>query len=273
MGSLALPSYGNQLDVYHEDKLDDIIVLDQVGSPVAVTLIVWEDVADTDQRALRDVLSEYGSPVLSGGRQDVKLDTQLFTGSPHRTGLRGSSQYTVSVDVTGPGSPNSTTTVSGTIAGSAAQTFPRLASALTAVLTDVNVNFVNGNALRFSTTAVGSDAKIEIGRFGTLLNPASPLLGFFGFKKSLVGASTRQEILELNRTDANVLFSDKYSFIIRKRRPFRNVAFEISTGKVRSEYFDTGSNSFGSPSVGVWRLLGTNALSGSPNTSPSWLLP
>ncbi len=279
MGSQPLPSYGNQIDVYHENKIDDIIVLDQVGSPVKVTLIVWEDVADTDQRAMTALFRRYGSPVTSGGRQTLNINTREFVGSPHPTGLKGSDRYTVPVNVTGPGSPNSVASQTVSISGSDAQTFPQLASALTTALTDVDVLFVNGNALRFSTTALGANAKVEVGRFGTLFNPASPLLGFNGFNTPLVGATTRQEILEVNRTDTNVLFSNKYNFIVRGRHPYINRAFAITTGKVRSEYFDSGSNSFGSPRVGEWRKLpgsgspNTNNPSGSPATSPDWLLP
>ena len=177
------------------------------------------------------------------------------------------------IDVTGPGSPNSTTTLSATITGSTARTYPQLASALTSALNNVDVAFVNGNALRFSTTAVGHDAKVEIGRFGTLFNPASPLLGFNGFNKPRIGVSTVREVLELNRTDANVLFSDRYSFVVRGRRPAINQPQILPLRGFRTEYFDSGSNSFGSPAVGVWRILGTNALSGSPATVPSWMLP
>ncbi len=268
MGTLALPSYGILIDVYHENKLDEVVLVETSGSPTTLTLIVWEDVSTVDQRALRDVISKYGSPVLSGGRQDVILDTQLFTGSPHLTGLKGNNQFTVSVDVTGPGSPNSTTTQSVTITGSTARTYPQLASALTAALTDVTVNFVNGSRLRFETTVLGSNARVEIGRFGTLFNPASPFLGFFGFSDPLIGVSTLREVLELNRNISNVPFSSKYSFVNRKRRPYLNVPSQL-----RTEYFDSGSNSFGSPSNGVWRRLGTNELSGSPNVTPPWLLP
>ncbi len=272
MGNVALPSYGKQLDVYHEQRVDEIIVLDEIGSPTKVTLIVWDDVADTDQRALIQVFGQYGSPVLSSGRQTVSINTSQFVGSPHPTGLKGRGQYTITVDVTGPGSPNSITSQTATIQGSDAQTFPQLASALTSVLNDVDVAFVNGKSLRFSTTAVGSNAKVEVGRFGTLLNPASPLLGFNGFKKPRIGVSTAREVLELNRTGANVLFSDRYNFVVRGRRPAINQPQVEPLGGFRTEYFDSGSNSFGSPAVGVWRLLGTNALSGSPATVPSWML-
>lgn len=268
MGTLVLPSYGLQIDVYHENKLDPVILVETSGSPTTLTLIVWEDVSTVDQRALRDLIGEYGSPVLSGGRQDVILDRTLFTGSPHLTGLKSSNQFTVSVDVTGPGSPNSTTTLSATITGSTARTYPQLASALTAALTDVTVNFVNGTRLRFTTDVAGSNARIEIGRFGTLFNPASPLRGFFGFSDPLIGVSTLREVFELNRNVSNVLFSEKYSFVNRKRRPYMN-----QPSQLRTQYFDSGSLPIGSPLVGVWRFLGTNILAGSPNVTPPWLLP
>ncbi len=273
MGNVALPSYGKQLDVYHEQRVDEIIVLDEVGSPTKVTLIVWDDVADTDQRALIQVFGQYGSPVLSPGRQTVKFNTRQFVGSPHPTGLQEGAQYSITVNVTGPGSPNSITSQTTTIQGSNAQTFPQLASALSSALNDVDVAFVSGNSLRFSTTASGSNARVEIDRFGTLLNPASPLIGFNGFHMPRIGVSTAREVLELNRTSANVLFSDRYSFVVRGRRPAINQPQTDPLGGFRTEYFDSGTNSFGSPAVGVWRLLGTNALSGSPATVPTWMLP
>jgi len=272
MGTLALPSYGILIDVYHENKLDEVILIETTGSPTTIlTLIVWEDVSTTDQRALIRVFEQYESSPpsdgLSPGRQTVSLKTSQFVGSPHPTGLRGGKQYTVTVDVTGPGSPNSITSQTATIQGSNAQTFPQLASALTSALNDVDVVFL-GNTLRFSTTASGSNAKVEIGRLGTLFNPASPLLGFNGFSKPRVGVSTVREILELNRTGANVLFSDKYSFINRKRRPYLN-----QPSQLRTQYFDSGSSPIGSPLEGEWRFLGTDLPVGSPNVTPPWLLP
>lgn len=277
MGTLALPSYGTQIDVYHENKLDPVIILEQTGSPVvSLTLIVWEDVATTDQTALTKLFGQYGSPVLSGGRAVVKIDSRQFVGSPHPTGLK-KGPYTVTIDVTGPGSPNSSTQRTASITGAAA-TFPQLAAALNAAFSDVNVTWT-GKLLIFTTTAVGSNAKVTIGRFGTLFNPASPLLGFNGFRKPLIGVSSAREILELNRTDANVIFADRYHFVVRRRRPYVNqVVDETPVAARRTEYFDSGSlGVFGSPSfdlgLGVWRLLGTNVLSGSPDTTPSWLLP
>ncbi len=271
MGNVALPSYGNQLDVYHEDKLNDILVLEETGSPTAVTLIVWDDVADTDQRSLIRLFSQYSFPAISTeGRHTVKIDTQQFVGSPNPTGLKGNRNYSVTVEVTG--SPN-TSTLSTTATISGQPTFPRLAATLNAEFSNVSVTVTNTGDLQFSTVATGSNSKVEIQRFGTLFNSASPLLGFDGFGRTRVGTSTTREVLELNRNNANVLFSSRYSFVVRKRRPFINQPQILPLRGFRTEYFDTGSNSFGSPSVGVWRLLGTNELSGSPNTTPSWLLP
>ncbi len=273
MGNVALPSYGNQLDVYHEDKLDDILVLETSGSPTtAVTLIVWDDVADTDQRALLKIFGQYSFPgTPTEGRHTVKIDTQQFVGSPNPTGLKSARNYSVTVSVTGPGSPNTSILTTATISGQ--PTFPRLAASLSAEFLDVNVAVTNTGGLQFSTVATGANSKVEIQPHGTLFNPASSLLGFNGFGRTRVGVTTTRDVLELNRTSANVLFSDRYSFIIRKRRPYLNQPQILPLRGFRTEYFDTGSNSFGSPSVGVWRLLGTNALSGSPATTPSWLLP
>ena len=271
MGNVALPSYGNQLDVYHEDKLDDILVLEESGSPTAVTLIVWDDVADTDQRALIKLFNQYSFPATaSAGSHTVKIDTQQFVGSPNPTGLGDGGKFSVTVKVTGPGSPNTSILTTAIINGRS--TFPQLAASLSAAFSDVDVTVTNG-ALQFSTVAVGANASVEIQRFGTLFNPASPLLGFNGFSRTRVGVGTTRNVLELNRNHANVLFSDRYSFVVRNRRPYINQPQILPLRGFRTEYFDTGSNSFGSPSVGVWRILGTNALSGSPATTPSWLLP
>ncbi len=266
MGNVALPSYGNEIDVYHENKLNDILILETAGSPTAITLIVWDDVADTDQRALIKLFNQYSFPATdTAGRHTVKIDTQQFVGSPNPTGLASGGKYSVTVKVTGPGSPNTSTLTTATINGQT--TFPQLAASLSAAFSDVNVVVTNGG-LQFSTVAAGSNAKVEIQRFGTLFNPASPLLGFNGFGKPRVGVSTTREVLELNRNRTNVLFSDRYSFVIRKRRPYLN-----QPSQLRTQYFDSGSFPIGSPREGEWRFLGTNALVGSPNVTPPYLLP
>ena len=263
---ISLPSYGTQIDVYHRDSLNDVLVVSQTGSPTTLQVIVWEDVSTTDQRDLVRLFNYYGFPVTpTPGQQTVLFDTRSFVGSPHPTGLRGNDSYTVTVRVTGPGSPNTSVDTTATITGSSAPTFPQLAAALNSKFTDVDVTW-NGNKLVFATSASGAHARVEILPFGTLLNPASPLKGFNGFGTNRVGASTTLEALQLNTNPANVVFSKIVSLVTRKRRPGNNRPAGIVT-----EYFDSGSASFGSPSVGVWRLLGTNELSGSPLTTPSWV--
>jgi hypothetical protein len=268
MGTLALPSYGQQVDVYHENKLDDVLVIASTGSPVvSLTLVVWDDVSTSDQRRLINLFGEYGFPVTTGtsGFQTVKIDTNQLTGSPRSTGLGANKKYNVTVHVTGPGSPNTFTERTATING--AQTFPQLAASLNAQFSDVTVA-MRGSDIRFTTVATGTSAKVEIQKFGTLFNPASDLLGFGGIGRAFVGASSTLEVLQLNRNPANVPFSDTVNLIIRKRRPYQNVPSNI-----RTEYFDSGAASLGSPATGSWRFIDTDQLTGSPNTRPSWMQP
>lgn len=272
MGTISPPAYVGEIDLFHNSKVEDVLVLEASGSPTALTLIQWDTIATPDQLMLINLYSKYGFPTSPApGRHIVKIDSTLFTGSPHLTGLKGSDRYTVKVRTTGPGSPNTLNDITVTIKGSNAQTFPQLAATLSAAFADVSVSVKANNDLLFTTTAVGAGAFVEVQRLGTLFNPASPLLGFNGFTKPLVGVDTTRDVLELNRNDSNVLFSDRYNYIVRKRRPYINQPQIIPLRGFRTEYFDSGSNSLGSPRQGVWRLLGTNALSGSPATAPSWL--
>jgi len=266
MGNVTLPAYGTQIDVYHRNKTQDVLVLERAGSPTSVTLIIWDAVSTRDQTDLIALYAQYGafavgSPGTSGWHS-ARINTSQLTGSPLPSGLVSSNQYTVTALI---GKTEQTVSV----LGSTAQTLRSLASQLNARFTGVNVTLDSNNDIRFETVATGSRARVKISSTGTLFTPASSLNGFDGFNTQRLGVSSTKEVLTLNRNNANVKFSDRYNFIVRKRRPYMNRP--LITGLLaRLEWYDTGA---GSPTTGVWRLLGTNELTGSPNTDPDWLLP
>lgn len=257
MGNVTLPAYGTEIDVYHRNIPQDVIVLEKAGSPTSVTLILWDAVSTRDQTDLIALYAQYGafavgSPGTSGWHS-VKINTSQLTGSPLPSGLVSSNQYTVTALV-----GNTEQTVS--VLGSTAQTLRLLASQLNAGFIDVNVTLDSNNDIRFETVATGSRARVKISSRGTLFTPASSLNGFEGFNAQRLGVSSTKEVLTLNLNDANVKFSDRYNLIVRKRRPYINRPF-TSGPTSRTEWYDTGA---GSPTTGVWRLLGTNVLAGSP---------
>ncbi len=265
MGTLTLPSYGTQLDIGFNNELRNVVEVDREGSPHTSVYVLWDDLNTPDQQKLIDIIAQYGSPALGildvgspvggpdptpvAGWHSVRFNNLTLggpgsplVGSPLWTGLAdNTAEYTVTLAFTGSGSPlifgsPNTGTITASIIGSTAQTFPALASQLSAAFTGITVTFVlnevtDGN-LRFQTDSTGVGANVIIQPHGTLFNPASPLLGFDGFFVHRAGVDSRIDIFNLNRNDANVVFKDAFTLARRGQKPIK------SSTNINQAYFD-----------------------------------
>lgn len=256
MGTLTLPSYGTQLDINFNNELRNVVVVDREGSPFTSVYVLWDDLNTPDQQKLINVLIQYGSPPIGiqptagspivtptplAGWHTVRFNdltlgggSPFFSvGSPLWTGLANdTSQYSVTLIFSGSGSPDTDTTETADIIGSTAQTFPTLASQLSAAFTGITVTVDAQGNLRFQTDSVGVGANVIIQPFGTLFNPASPLLGFDGFFVHRAGVDSRIDVFNLNRNDANVVFKDAFVLSRRGQKPIK------SSTNINQAYFD-----------------------------------
>ncbi|KKK78353.1 hypothetical protein LCGC14_2844420 [marine sediment metagenome] len=260
MGTITLPSYGTQLDIGFNNELRNVVVVDREGSPFTSVYVLWDDLNTPDQQKLIEIIAQYGSPPIGfldeagspeviptpvAGWHTVRFNNLTFgggspffsVGSPLWTGLADdTSEYSVTLVFSGSGSPDVDTTATASIIGSTAQTFPALASQLTAAFTGITVTFLpnevtDGN-LRFQTDSTGVGANVIIQPHGTLFNPASPLLGFDGFFVHRARVASRIDIFNLNRNDANVVFKDAFVLARRGQKPIK------STTNINQAYFD-----------------------------------
>ena len=253
MGTLDLPTYGITVDVYHNNELRNVILLDQNagGSPIhPQTMILWDDISTPDQQKLIDLVAQYDENIIApvgspgtGGSPPVAFagwHTVKLVGGGTDSGLANDGTvYSVTVTRTvaggSPLDPIPTTQTIG-IVGSNAQTFATVVSELDAAAEGVTVSLDTGN-IRFEhdTAGLGTTVEIQVGGGGIpLFTPASPLNGFGGFFVKRAGVDTALEMFQQNRNNANVLFSDCYQLYVRPAKP----PIGVSPNDINRTYFD-----------------------------------
>ena len=256
MGTITLPGYGTQLDIGFNNELRNVVEVDHVGSPHTSVYVLWDDLNTPDQQKLIDIIAQYGSPALGilevgspigvadptpiAGWHTVRFNNLTLgglgsplLGSPLWTGLADdTTEYSVTLVFSGSGSPDVDTTATASIVGSTAQTFPALASQLSAALAGITVTVDADGNLRFQTVSTGVGANVIIQPFGTLFNPASPLLGFDGFLVHRAGVDSRIDIFNLNRNEANVVFKDAFVLARRGQKPIK------ASTNINQAYYD-----------------------------------
>lgn len=187
---LPAPSYAVSRDVRFNDVSLDCVLLGTVGSPEVEQLLVWDELARSDQNLAQRLLNDYGvAPAAgntnfaaAGGFQDIVLSTDP-AGSPQTTGLDARSySLTVQYQV---GSPLVTLTETATFDGSTAQTYAALVVALNGGGLSATTASITGGNLRITHNTTGGRNNVRIIEPQSSLIPA--LNGFNGLSEPRVG--------------------------------------------------------------------------------------